>query len=92
MSYREMQKRLEYLESQQAQQQRAEAQAWVDSLTDEELEVEAAEAAQRDPVSAAAIDALSDADFDRLADGTMSEAEWQQHLRHTEERLTGSTL
>ncbi len=76
MSYKQMDRRLVDLERAAA----AKHQAWLESLSYEELEVLAAEAAERDPVSSAAVDALSEADLERLAAGTMPDAEWQQHL------------
>ena len=92
MTYRDMARRLEELEAKRDQQERAERQAWVDSLSDEELDRYVAEAHERDPVGSAALDAMSDEDLDRLCDGTMPDAEWEQHLRRAQERITGAVL
>ncbi len=91
MSYRDMARRLEELEAKHRQQERAAHQAWVDSLSDEELDRYVAEAHERDPVGSAAFDALSDEDLDRLCAGTMPDAEWQQHLQRAEERINATT-
>ena len=80
MGYRDMARRLEELEAKRAEQERAEQQAWVDSLSDEDLDRYVADYAERDPVGNAAVEALSEADLERLAAGTMPDAEWQQHL------------
>ncbi len=90
MSYRDMNRRLEELEAKREQQERAEYQAWLDSLSDEELEVVAAEARERDPVAHAAVEAMSDEDLDRLWAGTMPDAEVQQHLQRAQERTNAA--
>ena len=84
------QKRLEQLEAKRAEQERAEHQAWVESLSDAELDALIAEEAERDPVTHAAVEALSDADLERLDAGTMPNAEWQQHLQRAQERLNAA--
>ena len=78
MSYRTMARRLEELEAKREQQERAEYQAWAESLSDAELE---ALLEERVPGFVVAYEALSDADRERLVEGTMTEAEWQQHLQ-----------
>ena len=87
MSYRDMQKRLEQLEVKREQQERAEYQAWVESLSNEEIERLVAEITDRDPVGYATMDALSDADLERLHAGTMPDAEWEQHRERAQERI-----
>ncbi|HZG68587.1 MAG TPA: hypothetical protein VEZ12_17720 [Herpetosiphonaceae bacterium] len=87
MSYKQMQRRLEELEAKRAEQERAESQAWVESLSHAELEAWCADFAERDPASAAAFEAMSEEELDRAAAGRMSEAEWQQHLERAQERI-----
>ena len=86
-----MQKRLEQLEARREQQERAEYQAWVESLSDEDLERLVADITERDPGGYAAMDALSDADLERLDAGTMPNAECQQHRERAQERLNAAT-
>ena len=86
MSYRDMQKRLEQLESTREQQERAEHQAWVESLSDTELDAWCADYAERDSVGYATFEALSEEDLDRACDGRMSDAEWQAHRRQAQEQ------
>ncbi len=90
MSYKQMSRRLEELEAKREQQERAAHQAWLESLSFEELERHVAKIAERDPVGSAAIEAMSEADLERLAAGTMADAEWQQHLQRAQERLAKS--
>ncbi len=87
MSYREMQRRLEQLEATREQQERAAQRAWAESLSFEELERLVADYAARDPVGKAAADAMSMPDLDRLVEGKMPDAEWEQHLERAQERL-----
>ncbi len=87
MSYKQMQRRLEELEAKRAEQERAAQRAWVENLSEAELEAWCADYAERDPVGNAAVEALSEADLERLAAGTMPDAEWQQHLERARERL-----
>jgi hypothetical protein len=82
-----MERRLADLEQTAAANHQAALQAWVDSLTDDELDALLAEDTARDPVRAAAMDALSDEDLERLGDGKMLDAEWQQHLQRAQERI-----
>ena len=91
MSYRDMPRRLEELEARRDQQERAAQQVWLDSLSDEELEVLAAEATERDPVGSAAVQALSFEDLERLVEGKMPDAEWQQHLARAQEHINAMT-
>ena len=91
MSYRDMQRRLEELEAKRAEQERAERQAWLESLSHAELEAWCADFAERDPVGNAAVDAMSIPDLERLAAGRMPDAEWQQHLERAQERINAAT-
>ncbi len=87
MSYKQMDRRLVDLERAAA----AKYQAWLDSLSDEELERYVADCAERDPVGHVAFEAMSDEELDRACDGRMSEAEWQQHREQAQERTNAAT-
>ena len=74
-----MERRLVDLEREGA----AKHQAWIESLSDAELDALLDE--QR-PGFTLVEDALSEAEWDRLCDGTMSEAEWERILQQAQER------
>lgn len=81
MSYKQMDRRLADLEREAAAKQ----QAWVESLSDAELD---ALLDERWPGFAVAYDTLSDADRDRLSDGKMPDAEWAEHLARAPQRIS----
>ena len=80
MSYKQMERRLAELEQMAQDRQRA----WLASLSDAEFD---ALLEERWPGFALVIDALSDADRERLWDGTMSAAEFEQHRQRAQERI-----
>ncbi len=75
MSYKQMERRLAAIE----QEARSQQQARIESMSDAELDALIAEFAERDPVGNAAVEAMSAEDLDRLCDGRMPAAEWEQH-------------
>ncbi len=84
MSYKQMERRLVDLEQAAAAKQRA----WIESLSDAELDALLEE--QR-PGFTLVCDALSEAEWDRVCDGTMSEAEWQQVQQQAQKRINAAT-
>ncbi len=86
MSYKQMERRLADLE----EAARAQERARVASLSLDELDAEIAEFADRDPVGYAAAEAMSEDELDRLCNGKMPAAEWQQHLERAQERINAA--
>ncbi len=86
MSYKQMERRLADLE----EAARAQERARVASLSADELDAAIADFAERDPVGYAAVEAMSAGDLDRLCDGKMLEAEWEQHLARAQERINAA--
>ncbi len=73
-SYKPLARRLACLE----QDARARQKAWVMSLSDDEFD---ALCKAIPPDERAAYEAMTDADVERLADGRMSNVEWQRRLQ-----------
>ena len=86
MSYKQIERRLVDLE----QAARSQQQARIESMSEAELDALIADYAERDPVGNAAVEAMSAGDLDRLCDGKMPTAEWEQHRARAQERLNAT--